>query len=93
MAVAAGRYATARTAEVLVNAGANQKVRVRAIHLSVPAGEYASISLGGEVIAATEDHIDMAYLEGDAQSAKAHDLTLDSSGAVSYTVLYDLLNR
>lgn len=88
--VVSNRYTGAQTDTAQVTAAATQKIYVKAVHLSVPAGQNAQIKLGSTVVCTTEGSLNLpAQFEG----GLGDDLTVTSSGAVSVAVVYQIGTR
>jgi hypothetical protein len=86
---------TAQTDLEVIAANADRAIRPRAIHLSVPSGQHAQLKYGSAVIASTHGNLnlDEAAVREGFESGKNQAMTLDSSGGVSVTIVYDLVKR
>lgn len=88
--VFSNRYATTQATTTIVDVTAPQKIQVKYLHLSVPAGQNAQVFLGSNQVASTEGFLNMPVtLEG----APGDDLKLSSSGAVSITAVFQVATR
>lgn len=88
--VSSTRFATAQAATAVVDVTTPQRIQVKSIALSVPAGQNAQVSLGATEIASTEGSLSMAM---DVNGTPGADLTVTSSGAVSVSVVYQVATR
>lgn len=82
----------AQAATVLLSVPAGSKVQIRAIHLSVPDTQSASIAVGSTYSFPTNGSLNLDFTNGRIRGGDGEDITVTSSGAVSAFVTYDLVD-
>lgn len=96
MSFTANRYSEAQSDTKLIDVASTDKVRIIAVHLSVPAGQNAKLEFdaGTDVpIVSTETAVNLSGLYGQVVGAKGQDVLLTSSGAVSVAIVYEVASR
>lgn len=87
--IASGQAATPQAAVSVITVGATQRVRIVSVHLSVPDAQTASLDIGTKSFE-THGDLNMDLSFGKFTGAVGDDVTVTSSGGVSWVVVYNL---